>query len=29
MSLEGAVSSGLIMEGPPERIRLEARRRMW
>jgi uroporphyrinogen decarboxylase len=29
MALQGAVSSGLIMEGPPERIALEARRRMW
>ena len=29
MALQGAVSSGLVMEGPPERIALEVRRRMW
>ena len=29
MALQGAVSSGLIMDGPPERIAREVRRRMW
>jgi uroporphyrinogen decarboxylase len=29
MALQGAVSSAIIMEGPPERIGAEARQRMW
>lgn len=29
MTLQGAVSTALVMEGPPERIAHEVRRRMW
>jgi uroporphyrinogen decarboxylase len=29
MALEGAVSTAIVMAGPPERIRDEVRRRMW